>query len=50
MRSLHQRYEAATNAYQQKIADWNRLQKRRTRAGKQPQTARQFLAYLGITA
>ena len=50
LRTLHQRYEAATTAYQQKIADWNRLQRRRKRAGKQPQTARQFLAYLGITA
>ena len=48
MRDLHQRYEAATAVYQQKIADWNRLQQRRKRQGKQAQTARQFLSYLGI--
>jgi len=48
MRELHQRHEAATTAYQQKVADWNLLQQRRKRAGKKPQTARQFLTYLGI--
>jgi Fe-S-cluster containining protein len=48
MRALHQAYEAATLAYHEKIADWNRLQRRRRRAGKEPQTARQFLTYLGI--
>lgn len=48
VRTLHQRYEAATSAYQQKIADWNRIQRRRRRAGKPAQTARQFLSYLGV--
>jgi Fe-S-cluster containining protein len=48
MRSLHQRHEAATRAYQGKIADWNRLQQKRKRAGKKPQTARKFLEYLGV--
>jgi Fe-S-cluster containining protein len=48
MRGLHQRYEAATRAYQLKIADWNRLQLKRRREGKALQTARQFLTYLGV--
>jgi Fe-S-cluster containining protein len=50
MRSLHQRYEAATRAYQQKIAAWNRLQTQRKRAGKALRTARKFLEYLGAMA
>jgi Fe-S-cluster containining protein len=45
---LHQRHEGATRAYQDKVAEWNGLQKRRRRAGKAAQTAREFLAYLGF--
>jgi hypothetical protein len=48
LRTLHQRHEAATRSYQVKIADWNRLQNARRRAGKKAQTAREFLQYLGV--
>jgi Fe-S-cluster containining protein len=50
LRTLHQRYEAATAAYQEKIAAWNRAQQRRKRQGKQPQSSRQFLSFLGAFA
>ena len=48
IRKLHARYSAATRAYQHKIVDWNRLQKRRKRSGQAAQTASEFLSYLGL--
>jgi Fe-S-cluster containining protein len=48
MRRLHGRYEEATRLYQQKIAAWNGVQLRRKRAGGEAQSARQFLAFLGL--
>ncbi len=48
MRKLHERYDAATDAYQERVADWNRLQRRRRRHGKAAQTSREFLQYVGI--
>jgi Fe-S-cluster containining protein len=48
IRELQQRHESATAAYQARIAEWNREQARRTRQGKRAQTAREFLAFLGV--
>jgi Fe-S-cluster containining protein len=48
MRDLHERYDAAHQAFNERIADWNRLQKRRRQQGKGAQTGRQFLQYLGF--
>lgn len=48
IRELQQRHEAATEAYQKRIADWNREQTRRVRQGKRAQTAREFLSFLGV--
>lgn len=48
LRSLHTRYEAATLRYQEKIAEWNREQKRRRRAGRAAQSSVDFLAFLGL--
>lgn len=50
LRNLHERYEAATAAYQEKLAAWNRTQKQRKRQGKKAQSSRQFLSYLGAFA
>jgi Fe-S-cluster containining protein len=48
IQSLHERHQGATFAYHQKVATWNALQKRRRRAGKAAQSAREFFAYLGF--
>lgn len=48
MRQLHERYDAATNDYQDRVAEWNRAQRRRRRQGKAAQTAREFLEFIGI--
>jgi hypothetical protein len=48
MRKLHERYEEATHEYQDRIVEWNRVQKARRRAGRTSQTAREFLAFLGL--
>ncbi|MFO7181095.1 MAG: YkgJ family cysteine cluster protein [Pseudomonadota bacterium] len=48
LRTLHERYEAATSAYQEKIASWNALQRKRKRAGKRAQSARAFLRFLEV--
>lgn len=48
IRELHTRYEAATHAYQDRVAEWNRLQRRRKRSGQAAQTAKEFLRYLGL--
>lgn len=48
IQELHQRHEAATAAYQLRVAEWNKEQQRRTRAGRAAQTAREFLSFLGV--
>lgn len=50
IKTLHERHESATKAYQDKVAEWNRIQKRRKRAGKAAQTAGEFLKYLGVAS
>lgn len=49
MRTLHQSYEAATTAFQDKVEEWNSTQKARKRKGQAAQTARQFLEFLGLS-
>jgi Fe-S-cluster containining protein len=46
MKKLHERYEAATEAFQDKIADWNKQQTARKRKGKAADTAKKFLEFL----
>jgi Fe-S-cluster containining protein len=48
LRELHERYESETAAYHAKVADWNRAQRARRRAGKAARTAAEFLAHLGL--
>jgi len=48
IRVLHRKHEAATRAYQAKVAKWNDAQLARKRRGLQAQTAADFFAYLGI--
>ncbi len=48
LRELHQRHESATAAYQARVAEWNREQARRKRAGQAPQTAGKFLEFLSV--
>ncbi len=48
IRELHARHEGATLAYQARVAEWNREQARRVRAGKRAQTAGEFLSFLGV--
>jgi Fe-S-cluster containining protein len=48
LRSLHERYESATTAFQDRILEWNRAQTARKRQGNAAQTARQFLQFLGL--
>ena len=50
VRKLHGRYEAQNEAYLAKVAEWNRMQSARKRAGRNVQTASQFLAFLGFQA
>ncbi|HEY8946447.1 MAG TPA: YkgJ family cysteine cluster protein [Polyangiaceae bacterium] len=49
IRRLHGRYEEATRRYHEKIAEWNGLQRKRKREGRPAQSARQFLAFLGLS-
>jgi len=48
--SLNRSYDQAMLRYRGKIADWNRLQRRRKRQGWSAQTAREFLTFLGVVA
>ncbi|HEY6077303.1 MAG TPA: YkgJ family cysteine cluster protein [Polyangiaceae bacterium] len=48
IREMQERHDTATAAYQQRIAEWNKQQTRRIRQGKQAQTAREFLGFLGV--
>ncbi|HYO95113.1 MAG TPA: YkgJ family cysteine cluster protein [Polyangiaceae bacterium] len=48
LKQLHAEYQTATQAYQRKIAEWNRRQQRRRRAGNTTETTAQFFAFLGL--
>ncbi|MFZ5894404.1 MAG: YkgJ family cysteine cluster protein [Myxococcota bacterium] len=48
VQKLHRRYEAQNTAYQAKVAEWNRVQQARKRAGRAAQTSREFLEFLGF--
>lgn len=50
IRALQDRYEAAHEAFNAKIAEWNGLQRRRRRSGKAARTAREFLEFVGLGA
>lgn len=50
LRDLHERYEAAHRTFNESIAEWNRLQRKRKRSGKRVQTSKEFLAFLGLPA
>ncbi|HWL86554.1 MAG TPA: YkgJ family cysteine cluster protein [Polyangiaceae bacterium] len=46
--TLQQRYWKAHEVYYAKVAEWNREQNRRRRAGRAAQTAREFFSFLGL--
>lgn len=45
---LHGRHDRATTSYHERVATWNQEQSRRKRQGRSVQTARDFLAFLGL--
>jgi Fe-S-cluster containining protein len=48
LQALHERYEAQSASYHERIAEWNRLQAGRRRRGQVAQSAREFLEFLGV--
>jgi Fe-S-cluster containining protein len=48
LRALDDRHTAAQERYHQRVAEWNRIQRRRRRQQKAAQTAREFLEFLGV--
>jgi Fe-S-cluster containining protein len=48
LRKLDERYQTAHSDYNDKVAEWNREQAKRVRAGRARQTAREFLTFLGL--
>ncbi len=48
LKELDDRYQQAHWDYNDKVAEWNRTQTARRRAGKAAQTAREFLDFLGL--
>jgi Fe-S-cluster containining protein len=48
LRELDDRYQQAHWDYNDKVAEWNRAQTVRKRAGGAAQTAREFLSFLGL--
>jgi Fe-S-cluster containining protein len=48
LRDLHERYTAAHERYNERVAEWNAIQEARRRRGKSAQTSREFLAFLGL--
>ncbi len=48
LRVLHRRYSDAHEAFNRRIADWNREQEARRRKGRSAQTSREFLSFLGL--
>lgn len=45
---LDDRYQTAHGDYNDKVAEWNRTEERRRRAGKAPRTSSAFLDFLGL--
>lgn len=48
IRALHERYSDAHDAYNERVADWNKEQTRRLRRGESAQTSREFFEFLGL--
>ena len=48
IRELHERHEQTVQSYHDRVAEFNRLQKARLRAGQAAQTTAEFLAFLGF--
>jgi Fe-S-cluster containining protein len=48
IRDLDERYRDAHAHYNSRVAEWNREQRKRRRAGKAAQTASEFLTFLGL--
>jgi Fe-S-cluster containining protein len=48
LKSLHQDYERECHEYHARVADWNRIQRARRRAGKAAQTTNEYLIFLGL--
>lgn len=48
LKNLHARYGDATERYHAKLAEWNTVQRRRKRGGRDAQTAHEFLGFLGL--
>lgn len=48
LRNLHEAHTEATQAYYERIAEWNRLQRARLRSGRTAQTAAEYLEWLGV--
>jgi Fe-S-cluster containining protein len=48
IRDLHERHEDTMESYHAKVAEFNRAQKARLRAGQAAQTTREFLTFLGF--
>jgi Fe-S-cluster containining protein len=48
LRILNAEFEAATRAFHERVAGWNRVQRARRRMGRAAQTAAEFLAFLGV--
>jgi Fe-S-cluster containining protein len=49
LRTLHDRYEAMHDTFKEKIAEWNKAQRRRKRSGKRAQSARAFFRFIGFS-
>jgi Fe-S-cluster containining protein len=48
LKTLHEAYERECREYHVRVADWNRVQRSRRRAGKLAQTASEYLVFLGL--
>jgi len=48
IRALHERYTDAHDAYNDKVAEWNRDQRGRMRSGNAARTANEFFVFLGL--
>jgi len=48
LRALHERYSDAHDAYNERVAEWNREQTKRLRRGGTAQTADEFFEFLGL--
>lgn len=48
LKVLHENYERECREYHARIAEWNRIQRKRLRAGKAAQTANEYLVFLGL--